>query len=554
MSATSVAEPDLDPAAPDDDLGDSIPTPSDTPSKTPDPPLPPVAERLAPPMPRGGWRGWAGPLGVTALAAALRLPGLGTPNALVFDETYYVKDGLSLIRFGFERQSVDNANALILASNGDASALAIFKPDAGFVVHPPVGKWVIGLGEKFFGVTPFGWRIGVAVLGILSVLMVARIARRLTRSNLLGVTAGLFMAIDGLAIVHSRTALLDQTIAFWIIAAFGALLLDRDRTRQRLATKISDVDPAVYRSGGFGPGMGLRPWRIVAGVCLGLACGTKWNGVFYVVAFVFLSLLWDWGARRMIGVRMPLLATVARDAIPAIASLAVLAALVYTATWAGWFLTSGGYDRNWGAGQSGMIPFVPDALRAWWHYQADMYTSSASITSPHAYRANPWGWPILARPTSFFYESPTLGQKGCTAPQCAQEVIALGNPVIWWAGALALVHQAWRWIAVRDWRSGAVVVGFLAGWAPWLHYQERTVFSFYTIIFLPFTIMALTMSLGTLLGRANASPNRRMYGAMLAGAVVLGAIAASYFFFPIWTGQVIPQSQWQLRMWFPTWV
>ena len=506
-------------------------------------------------MPRGGWRGWAGPIGVTALAAALRLPGLGTPNSFVFDETYYVKDGLSLILFGHERQSVDNANALILSSNGDPESLrSIFKPDAGFVVHPPVGKWVIGFSEKIFGVTPFGWRIGVCVLGILSVLMIARIVRRLTRSNLLGTTAGLLMAIDGMAIVHSRTALLDQTIAFWILAAFGALLLDRDRTRKRLAARIADLDPGVFGSGGFGPGMGIRPWRLVAGVCLGLACGTKWNGLFFVVGFLFLSLLWDWGARRMIGVRLPLFATLVRDAVPAIASLAVLAAVVYVATWAGWFLTSGGYDRNWANGTSSALPMIPDVLRSWWHYQWDMYTSSANITSPHAYQANPWGWPLLTRPTSFFYESPKLGVNGCTAPQCAQEIIALGNPVIWWAGALALLHQTWRWVAVRDWRSGAVVVGFLAGWAPWLHYQERTIFSFYTIIFLPFTIMALTMSLGTLLGRANASPNRRMYGAMFAGAAVLGAIAASYFFFPIWTAQVIPQTQWQLRMWFPTWV
>ncbi len=553
MSVTSVSPPhertDVNDASSEGDLGV---TPLST--QRTDPPLPPATERLSSPMPRGGWRGWAGPIGVTALAAALRLPGLSTPHALVFDETYYVKDGLSLIRFGYERQTIDNANSVILSSNGDVSSLDIFKNDPGFVVHPPVGKWVIGLGQHFFGATPLGWRIGVCVLGILSVLMVARIVRRLTRSNLLAATAGLLMAIDGMAIVHSRTALLDQTIAFWIIAAFGTLLLDRDRTRKRLANRIADLEPGAFGSGGFGPGMGIRPWRIMTGLFLGLACGTKWNGVFYVVGFLFLTLLWDWGARRMIGVRLPFTATLARDAIPAVLSLIVIAAVVYVATWAGWFLTSGGYGRHWADGTTGVFPFIPDALRSWWHYQSDMYNSSANITSPHAYRANPWGWPIMARPTSFFYASPKLGDNGCAAPQCAQEVIALGNPVIWWAGALALLHQAWRWVAVRDWRSGAVVVGFLAGWLPWLHYQERTVFSFYTIIFLPFTIAALTMSLGTILGRANASPNRRMYGAMFAGAVVLGAIAASFFFFPIWTAQVMPQTQWQLRMWFPTWV
>jgi len=54
----------------------------------------------------GGWSGWRGPLGVTALAAIIRLPYLGQPNAIIFDETYYVKDSLSLLNFGYERKVI----------------------------------------------------------------------------------------------------------------------------------------------------------------------------------------------------------------------------------------------------------------------------------------------------------------------------------------------------------------------------------------------------------------------------------------------------------------
>ena len=86
-----------------------------------------------------------------------------------------------------------------------------------------------------FGVTPFGWRFVTAVLGTLAVLMVARIGRRLTRSTLLGTIAGLLLALDGLSIVLSRTAILDGIVAFFVLAAFGALLVDRDRMRSRLA-------------------------------------------------------------------------------------------------------------------------------------------------------------------------------------------------------------------------------------------------------------------------------------------------------------------------------
>ncbi|MEI8082187.1 MAG: phospholipid carrier-dependent glycosyltransferase, partial [Actinomycetes bacterium] len=205
--------------------GEAADPPADTaPADAESTPTKTILERLCPPMPTGGWRGWIGPLIVTAIGLLLRLPNLGTPRAVVFDETYYVKDGLSLLLFGHEHQAVEGADKLMLASTDtDPSALiGLFKDDASFVVHPPVGKWMIGLGEHFFGVDPFGWRISVCVLGILSVLLVARITRRLLRSNLLGTLAGLLVAIDGLSIVMSRTALLDTSLMFFVLVAFGA--------------------------------------------------------------------------------------------------------------------------------------------------------------------------------------------------------------------------------------------------------------------------------------------------------------------------------------------
>lgn len=505
-----------------------------------------LSQRLVPPMPTGGWRGWLGPLTVTLIAAVLRIVDLGRPHAVAFDETYYMKDGLSLLLFGYERQAVDGADKTILSTGGSPDGLeSVFNPNASFVVHPPLGKWIIGAGEHIFGVTPFGWRIGVAVLGILSVLAVARIVRRLTRSNLIGTLAGFLLAIDGLAIVMSRTALLDNCLMFFVVLAFGALLLDRDRTRSKLAA-LGETTSAL------GPMLWWRPWRIVAGVCLGLACGVKWSGLYFIVAFGLLTVLWDVGSRRIIGVRMPFRAMLVRDAIPAFLSIVGIALVAYLATWTGWFITDGGWDRNWAATAEGSGPsWIPESLRSLWHYHAEAWSFHTSLESDHAYEANPWGWPVQARPTSFFYESPN---GVCGADKCAQEVLALGNPLIWWAATAAMVHQAWRWIGRRDWRSGAVLCGFAAGWVPWLFFENRTIFSFYSIAFLPFMVMALALSLGVLLGPADAPGNRRIIGSVVVGSFLVLAIATSWFFYPIWTGDPIPYDAWNLRMWFPSWV
>lgn len=221
-------------------------------------------------MPAGGLWGWIGPFVVMVIGGLLRLINLGQPHAIAFDETYYPKDALSLLRFGYERGMVDKANDILLQSDGNWRTLEIFKTDPAFVVHPPLGKWTIALGEYVFGATPFGWRIAVAVLGTLSILMVARITRRLTRSNLIGTLAGFLLALDGMHLVMSRTGLLDMVLMFWILASFGLLLIDRDRTRHRLAGLAArdglaslstqwDLDSACAR--GDGPPPSPSAWR-----------------------------------------------------------------------------------------------------------------------------------------------------------------------------------------------------------------------------------------------------------------------------------------------------
>lgn len=546
---------------------DAAPPPAPVPARRFVPVLPPSWHtRLAPSMPAGGWRGWLGALVALAIAAVLRVPNLGRPADFAFDETYYAKDALGLLRFGAEQKMVDDANALILASDGNPDTLNPFAGGPSYVVHPPFGKWVIAAGEAAFGVNPTGWRIGVLICGLIAVVLMARIVRRLTRSNLWGFVAGLLMAVDGLAIVLSRTAVLDNVLMVCVLGAFGALLLDRDRTRAKVAAELGpDGDPESRwpTASSVGPRLGLlRPWRLVAAVLLGLACGVKWSGLWFVVVFGLLTVLWDLGLRRSLGTTRPWFTTLVRDAVPTAVLWVGIALVVYLATWTGWFLADAehAYYRDWATSSASSVPLVPDALRSLWHYHAEAYRFHTTLSSPHSYSANAWGWPVQARPTSFFYSD----AGPCGADKCAQEVLALGNPIIWWAAVLALFHQAWRWAGRRDWRSGAVLAGFLAGWAPWLMFQGRTVFEFYAIVFLPFMIMALTLSLAAVRGAPDVAPVRRpgslapttrnTVGIVLVAVFLAAVIAASWWFYPIWVAEQLTYAQWNLRMWFPSWV
>jgi Dolichyl-phosphate-mannose--protein O-mannosyl transferase len=139
---------------------------------------------LAPVVPGSRLVGWLGPLLITAFAAFLRFDRLANPHSVVFDETYYAKDAYALLKFGHEHSTIDNPQADKLFLGGHADQ--IWQGGGSFVAHPPVGKWMIAIGEWLFGATPFGWRFIPALIGTLSVLILARIARRMTRSTLLG--------------------------------------------------------------------------------------------------------------------------------------------------------------------------------------------------------------------------------------------------------------------------------------------------------------------------------------------------------------------------------
>ncbi|MEU9211999.1 phospholipid carrier-dependent glycosyltransferase [Streptomyces sp. NPDC048415] len=515
-----------------------------------------VAERIT------RWSAWGGPLLVTLLAGVMRFWNLGTPKAVIFDETYYAKDAWALIHRGYEVNWSKDANDLILQGHGHVT----IPSDAAYVVHPPVGKYVIGLGEWMFGFNPFGWRFMTALLGTLSVLLLCRIGRRLFRSTFLGCLAGALMAVDGLHFVMSRTSLLDGVLMFFVLAAFGCLVVDRDKARARLAAALpADADGVVRPDAHTAETtrLGWRPWRWTAGLMLGLAIGTKWNGLYILAAFCVMAVLWDGASRRVAGARHPYRAAVRHDMGITFLATVPVALAVYLASWTGWILSpdngKGGYFRNWAVtdGKGGTWAFLPDWLRSLWHYEHEVYKFHVGLSSPHTYQSNPWSWLVLGRPVSYFYESPLPGKDGCPADagdKCAREVLALGTPVLWWAACFAIVYVLWRWALRRDWRAGAIACGIAAGYLPWFMYQQRTIFFFYAVVFVPFLCLAVAMMTGAILGPPGSSERRRVIGAAGAGVLVLLIAWNFIYFWPLYTGTAIPIGQWRSRMWLDTWV
>lgn len=494
---------------------------------------------------------WLAPLLVTLVAGVLRFWNLAHPHSLVFDETYYVKDAWSQWNLGYASTWPDGADTRFAAGETD-----IFGTDPSFVVHPPLGKYLIGVGMWLFGAdSSFGWRFATALFGTACVLVLYFLARALTNSTVFAAVASGLLAIDGLGIVMSRVALLDIFLAFFVLLAFWLTVLDRrtrlDRLAALTAARVRDGHPPHW-----GPVLWNRPWVIAAGAAAGAATAVKWSGVWVLAAIGLYLVVTDALERRRLGITFWPTDAV-RQGAASFVLLVPVAFVVYLASWTGWLVTDGGYDRHAADASpaTGLFGWVPLSLQSLWKYHQTIYGSMTGMTSPHSYMSPAWQWPLLWRPTSMYAGATENGQSGCQgANGCLDILYSMPNPLLWYAAVAAIVFLVYRFVLVRDWRYAVVLVAIGATWLPWLAFPERTVFQFYTIAMWPFMLIALTFALREIAGPAHAGVARRTAGQRVVVVFLVAVAVLSAFWYPLWSATQVPYDFYRLHNWLQGWV
>lgn len=463
------------------------------------------------------------PLGIlliTILGGAIRFFNLTNPKELIFDETYYVKDAFTLGLFGSERKWSEDPNPAF-----EAGDVAGYLETAAYVVHPPIGKWVIWAGLELFGPTStLGWRFSVALLGTLSIPILIAIANRLIGNKFFALLAGLFLALEGLAIVMSRTAILDGILMFFVLMGFWFIVLDLSWWRSRMNRLRSNS-------------LALRPWLIPAGIAFGLASGVKWSGLYFLAFFGLFTFISDLVIRRRLG--LPSVLSIGQGFVNAI-FLVGLAVATYLAGWLGWILGQDGWGRQ--------------AARGWlaplWEYHQNAFGFHTELASEHPYQANAFSWLVVQRPTAFYFEK---FESGCVwLAECTVAITALPNLAVWFGGLLAMVWIVFRLLRRFEATQFVILTGFLAGWLPWAFFLERTTFIFYAVVLSPFLALALSYGLHHY-WRKGLVRNQPWRNGRIVLFVLLVLITAIYFL-SIWTGLETPNWVWQIQMWFPWWI
>lgn len=434
---------------------------------------------------------------VVIAGALLRFADLGDPADIMFDETHYVKDACWYVE----------ADADLCDTDHDQN-----------YVHPPLGKWLIGIGIGLFGYDAFGWRVAAAIAGSATIALLFLLARRLLRSTLGAALAAGLLAFDFLHFVQSRIAMLDIFVPLFGLAAVLFAVYDRDR---------------LVEQGPSRGGLLHRPWRFAAGAAAGAAVASKWSGLFFVAFVIVLTVAWEIGARRRGETTeegRPVARTLRAEGPSVLLGLVIVPLVVYAAAYAGRF------DAPLLA-----APWTDGSLwRSIWDQQfvmLDWHTQGIGAQR-HPYASPAWSWPFLKRPVSYFFDTTPSGEY--------MEVMALGNPLVWWASLLALLYTTVRW--VRDRRvgsaAGIIVGGFLINYLPWLVQQteREAVFLFYLLPSVPFMCLALAF-VGMRIARV-------AEGKIAVGAFAAATLVFFVFFYPVLAKVAIPHEQWDQRIRF----
>jgi dolichyl-phosphate-mannose-protein mannosyltransferase len=441
---------------------------------------------------------------ITLGAAVLRLAALGRPLELVFDEIFYARDACWYVI-------------------GTESACGI--TDLASRAHPPLGKWLIGSGITLFGYDAFGWRVAAAVVGTATVALVYPLGWRLLRpiatptaATIGAAAAAGLLAIDFLHLVHSRVGMLDAFITFFVVGAVLAIVLDRDRRRDR-----TDA-PWWWR-------LTLsRPWRLLAGVCLGAAVAVKWSGAYVAPAVIGLVVAWEIAERRRAepeaGWRAWVIGAVRREALPTFVLLGVVPLLVYVASYTGRM-----------PGELVGLPWVEGTVwRGIWDHQQAMLDFHTALSGDHPYQSPPWSWPLIKRPVAYWFADEGGAYR---------EILAMGNPVAWWPGLVALAALAVTW-----WKAGwgvlrpelVILAAALGTYLPWLVLSgdRSQTFIWYLLPTIPFLCLAL--------GFFAALAWERMATRVAAGAYALVLIASFGFYLPLLVALPISPDAWRLHV------
>ncbi len=283
--------------------------------------------------------------------------------------------------------------------------------------HPPLGKTLISLGIRLFGMTPFGWRFIPALFGILMIPLIYLFGKLLFDNKLAAAAVTVLLAADCMHYTLSRIATIDIFAAFFILLMYYLLL-------RYFLTDMKKL-----------PGNPYLPLGL-CGIAMGLGVAVKWTGIY---AGIGLALLFFWYLINHVPPKEKLL------------KLLGFCLLFFCLIPAGIYLLS-------------YLPFVDgwgrdNLFLVAWENTKYILSYHSELVADHYYSSPFYEWPYIHMP--LLYATDMVSSTMVSSVSC------MGNPAIWWFGIPCILFAMYRWLVKQDNTAGFLVIAYLVQYVPW---------------------------------------------------------------------------------------
>ena len=384
------------------------------------------------------------------------------------------------------------------------------------VSHPPLGKLILSVGIALFDMTPFGWRFMGTLFGVLMLPLMYAFSKKLYGGRLIPGCCAVIFAADFMHFTQTRIATIDTYAVFFILLMylFMWLFVSTDK------------------------------WRYLAlsGLFFGLGAASKWTclyagaglGVIWLIYWVRRLILHGRGQasplqteqNRTVGVEPALTQTelFLKNILFCLLFFVLIPGVIYYLSYYPYALAEGITS-----------PFDRGYAQIVLENQKFMFTYHSGVTAEHPYASRWYQWILDIRPILYYLKYYPDGTRSSFG--------AWVNPVLCWAGLLALFVLVYMALARRDKKAGFLLIGYLAQLLPWV-FITRITFEYHYFPSSVFLILALGYVF-SLMGRRE---RWRILG--LTGLCVVLFV----LFYPALSGLRVDNSTASaLLQWLPTW-
>lgn len=377
------------------------------------------------------------------------------------------------------------------------------------ITHPPLGKIIISLGIRIFGMTPFGYRFMGAFFGVLMLLPLYILLKNMFGKTKVAMCGTLLFAFEFMHFTQTRIATIDTYGVFFTLLSF--LFMWRWMTAPYTA-KLQATWLDLF----------------LCGLSFGLGCACKWTVLYAGVGLAALWLLRAIMKYRAVGLGhygRELLGTIGLSVLFFIVIPVIIYCLSYIP-----------YGLALGYKMPGMLT-DGNYYKLIWDNQVYMLTYHNGVNQTHPYSSRWYQWLFDVRPILYYlqYNGETKSAFG-----------AFNSPLISWAGLAALISIVFAFWKRRKPQAVLIWAGYLCQFLPWV-IITRTTFAYHYFGCILFLTIAISFVFDELIERR--SKNDKLVYAFTGLNTALFVL-----FYPVLSGvEASVQFCLNVLKWFPSW-